>query len=360
MQQRQVVPRTQRNNLEKTSAEIADLVGGKLEGDPSVRVTGVAGIRDAQPGHVSFLEHPRYVDALKCTQASVLLLSSEIEAPPGKVVIRVAHPSQAFGKLVESISPKPITFPKGIHPKAHVSPSSKVNPTASIGPFAVIEDGAEVGANTVIGAGCYIGHEAKIGDNCFFYSNITIRERCTVGNRVIIHPGAVVGSDGFGYDLVGGKYKKIPQVGIVQIDDDVELGANTTIDRGRFGKTWIKSGVKIDNLVQVAHNVIINENTAIAAQAGISGSTIIGKNVRIAGQVGIVGHIHVGDGSILGAQSGVNHDVPEGQFMFGYPAQEHKEAMKTHANIRRLPYLVAKVRKLEEQLKDLLSRKSEK
>jgi UDP-3-O-[3-hydroxymyristoyl] glucosamine N-acyltransferase len=344
--------------LEKTSAEIAALVNGKLEGDPSIVIRGVAGLREAQSDQISFLEHPRYAGSLKITEASVIIIGLDAEVPDGKTVIRVSQPSNAFGKIVSLISPKEITFASGIHPKALISPTAQIDPSASIQAFAVIEDKAVVGAKSVIGAGCYIGHESIIGSDCLLYPNVVIRERCLIGNRVIIHPGAVVGSDGFGYDFVEGRYKKIPQVGIVQLDDDVEIGSNTTIDRGRFGKTWIKMGVKIDNLVQIAHNVIVDQNTAIAAQAGISGSTIVGKNVRIAGQVGTVGHVHIGDNSILGAQSGVNHDVQEGQFVFGYPAQEHKEAMKTHANIRRLPYLVERVRKLEEQIKTLLNQNS--
>lgn len=339
--------------LQKTSGELAVFVDGKLEGDPSLPITGVAGLREAQPDHISFLEHPRYTSLLEITHASVVLVEPNIKVPKEKTVIRVAHPRVAFDKIIAIISPKPPHFPAGTHSKAQIASSATIHPMASIQPFVVIEEGAQIGARTVVGAGCYIGHEALVGKDCLLHPNVVIRERCLIGNRVILHPGAVIGSDGFGYEWVDDHYVKVPQVGIVQIEDDVEIGANTTIDRGRFGRTWIKRGVKIDNLTQIAHNVMIDENTAIAAQAGISGSTVIGKNVRIAGQVGTVGHITIGDGAILGAQSGVNHDVPEGQFVFGYPAQEHKEAMKTHANIRRLPYLVERLRKLEEKVKEL-------
>ncbi len=339
--------------MRKTSAELAALVQGRLEGDPSLIITGVAGLREAQPGHVSFLDHPRYAPLLATTQASLALVTHGIKPPDGMSVIRVENPSVAFGKIIALVTPALPPHKPGIHPSAIVDPSASVHASASIQPFAVIEAKARVGANTLIGQGCHLGVEASVGDDCFFYPHVVIRERCLIGNRVILHPGAVIGSDGFGYDFVDGRFQKVPQVGIVRIDDDVEIGANTTVDRGRFGSTWIKRGVKIDNLVQIAHNVIIDENTAIAAQAGISGSTVIGKHVRIAGQAGTVGHITIGDGAILGAQSGVNHDVPNGQFVFGYPAQEHKEAMKTHAHIRRLPHLVERIRKLEKQIERL-------
>jgi UDP-3-O-[3-hydroxymyristoyl] glucosamine N-acyltransferase len=287
------------------------------------------------------------------TQASLVLVAPSINVPTGRDVIRVAQPSAAFGKLVSLTAPAPIVYEPGIDGRAVIHPTAKIHPKATVLANAVVEAGVTIGSGTVLGANSFVGAETRIGDDCFIYSNVSIRERCLIGNRVILHHGAVIGSDGFGYEFVKGRYQKIPQTGVVQIDDDVEIGANAAIDRGRFGRTWIKQGVKIDNLVQIAHNVIIDENTAIAAQAGISGSTLIGKNVRIAGQVGTVGHITIGNGAILGAQSGINHDVEEGKFMFGYPAQEHREAMKTHANIRRLPYMVEKIRKLEERVREL-------
>jgi len=335
--------------LRKTASEIAELVCGTLEGDPSLVITGVAGLREAQPDQLSFLAHPRYRAMLEDTRASALVLGPKVVAPGGKTVIRVVQPNAVFGKIALLFAPAPIRYPAGIHPKALVDGAATIHPTASVLPFAVIEAGARIGARTVIGSGCSIGQDVAIGDDCFFYANVVVRERCRIGHRVILHAGAVIGADGFGYELIEDHHQKIPQIGIVQLDDDVEIGANAAIDRARFGRTWIKRGVKIDNLVQIAHNVVIDEDTAIAAQAGISGSAVIGKNVLIAGQVGTVGHITVGDRAILGAQSGVNHDVPAGQFVFGYPAQEHKEAMKTHGMIRRLPQMLERIRKLEEK-----------
>lgn len=339
--------------MQKTSAELAALVQGRLEGDSGLVVTGFAGLKEAQSGQISFLENPRYLGLLTSTHASVVLVGEDVTAPKGLTIIRVKHPSAAFSRVVESDLPAAPSFEKGIHPKAQVSPSAKIDPTASIQPFAVIEAGATVGAKSVIGAGSYVGHGASVGSDCLIYPNVVVRERCIVGSRVILHSGAVIGSDGFGYEFADGHYVKIAQLGIVELEDDVEVGANATIDRGRFGRTWIKRGVKIDNLVQIAHNVVVDEHTAIAAQAGISGSTTLGKYVRVAGQVGTVGHITIGDGAILGAQSGINHDVAKGEFMFGYPAQPHKEAMKMHANVRRLPYLLDRIRKLEEEVKAL-------
>ncbi len=336
--------------LRKTTSEIAELVCGTLEGDSSLVITGVAGLREAQAGQLSFLAHPRYTAMLADTQASALVLGPKLAAPMGKTVIRVAQPNAVIGKIALLFAPTPIRYPSGIHPKAFVDDAATVHLTASVLPFAVIEAGARIGARTIIGSGCAIGQDVIIGDDCLFYANVVVRERCRIGHRVILHAGAVIGADGFGYEWVEGRHQKIPQIGIVQLDDDVEIGANAAIDRARFGRTWIKRGVKIDNLVQIAHNVVIDEDTAIAAQAGISGSAVIGKNVLIAGQVGTVGHITVGDRAILGAQSGVNHDVPADQFVFGYPAQEHKEAMKTHGMIRRLPQMLERIRKLEEKI----------
>ena len=336
--------------MRKTVSEIARLVGGTLEGDPSLVITGVAGLREAQAGQLSFLAHPRYTGLLAATEAAALILGPDTAAPKGKTVIRVAQPNIAFGKIVELFAPERVPYPAGVHSRALVADGARLHPTVSVMPFAVIEAGAQIGARSVISAGCCIGREVVIGEDCLLYPNVVVRERCQIGQRVILHAGAVIGSDGFGYEFIEGRHRKIPQIGIVQVDDDVEIGANTTIDRARFGRTWIKRGVKIDNLVQIAHNVVIGENTAIAAQAGISGSAIIGKNVLIAGQVGTVGHIIVGDRAILLAKSGINHDVPGGQMVFGYPAQEHKEALKTHGMIRRLPHMLERIRQLEKKI----------
>jgi UDP-3-O-[3-hydroxymyristoyl] glucosamine N-acyltransferase len=219
----------------------------------------------------------------------------------------------------------------------------------SIQPHAVIEAGAKIGGGTVIGAGSYVGHETVIGSGCLIYPQVTIRERTRIGSRVIIHSGAAIGADGFGFEVVDGRQEKIQQLGIVQIDDDVEIGANTTIDRARFGRTWIQQGVKIDNLVQIAHNVVIGKNSVIVAQTGISGSTRVGEHVTMAGQVGIVGHVEIADGTVIAAQSGVSKSIPGG-IWFGYPASPIAEAKQQIAWVHRLGKLFARVKEIEKKL----------
>jgi UDP-3-O-[3-hydroxymyristoyl] glucosamine N-acyltransferase len=230
-----------------------------------------------------------------------------------------------------------------------VDPSAELGARVSIQPLAVIEPGARIGDDTIIGAGSYIGHESVIGSACHIYPNVTIRERSRIGSRVIIHSGVVIGADGFGFELVDGRQQKIPQLGIVQIDDDVEIGANTTVDRARYGRTWIQEGVKIDNLVQIAHNVVIGKNSVIVAQTGISGSTRVGERVTIAGQVGIAGHIEIADGTIIAAQSGIAKSLAGGVW-FGSPAVPLAERKQQIAWIHRLGKLFARVKAIEKKL----------
>jgi UDP-3-O-[3-hydroxymyristoyl] glucosamine N-acyltransferase len=225
-------------------------------------------------------------------------------------------------------------------------------PGVSIQPYVVIEAGSKIGARSVIGAGSYVGHDAVIGEDCQISDRVTIGARCTVGNRVIIHSGVVLGSDGFGFELHGGRQVKIPQTGIVQVDDDVEIGANTTVDRARFGRTWIGEGTKIDNLVQIAHNVQIGRHCIICSQSGISGSTRLQDYVVLGGQVGTVGHIEIGMGSQVGAQSGLSKDVPPGQVMFGTPAMPMKDAKEQLARVALLPKLFERVKRLEQKARE--------
>src|SRR5216110_902151 len=322
---------------------------GELVGDPALKITGAASLAEATDGEITFFANRKYVGALRKTRASAIFVARDFAEPITVAQIRVSNPTKAFEQVVLKLAPKPITFAAGVHSSAIVDPSVQLGERVSIQPHAVIEAGARIGDCTVIGAGTYIGHETVIGPACLIYPRVTIRERTRIGSGVIIHSGTVIGADGFGFEVVDGRQEKIQQLGIVQIDDDVEIGANTTIDRARFGRTWIQEGVKIDNLVQVAHNVVIGKHSVIAAQVGISGSVRIGERVSLAGQVGIVGHATIGDGSMVAAQSGVSKNIPGGVW-FGYPAVPFEEAKRQIAWVRRLGKLVARVKDIERKL----------
>ena len=332
-----------------TLQELAAMSGGELVGDPGLKITGAASLVEAMAGEISFFANRKYVGLLRKTRASAVFVPPDFAEAISAAQIRVANPAQAFEQVVLKLAPKPITFAPGVHPTVIVDPGAQLGERVSIQPHAVIEAGAKIGDDTIIGAGSYIGHEAVIGSACLIYPRVTIRERTRVGLRVIIHSGAVIGADGFGFEVVDGRQKKLQQLGFVQIDDDVEIGANTTIDRARFGRTWIQEGVKIDNLVQIAHNVVIGKNSVIVAQTGISGSTRVGERVTMAGQVGIVGHVEIADGSVIAAQSGVSKSVPGGVW-FGYPAGPIDEVKQQIAWIRSLGKLFARVKELEKKL----------
>ena len=341
--------------MKKTLREIAVLVKGEVCGDPDIVITGAKGIREAKEGDVTFLSNRRYAPLLKETKASVVLVAldvAEVERP----VIRVKDPSWAFAEVISLFSPAVIHHPKGIHKSAVIAKTAKLAKGVAVGACAVIEEGAVIGANTVIYGGCYIGHDARIGKDCLIYPNVSVRERVQIGDRVFIQSGTVIGSEGFGYVQIDGAHKLIQQVGTVVVEDDVELGANVTIDRARFDWTLIGRGTKIDNLVQIGHNVTLGENTLIVAQAGIAGSVRIGKDVTIAGQVGIVGHIEIGDGAICAAQAGVIGPVPAHTMVSGYPARPHAEMMKVYAAMQRLPQLLKEIADLKKKIKALEER----
>src|SRR5919204_791541 len=323
--------------------------GGELVGDPKLKITGAASLAEAASGEISFFANRKYVGLLRKTCASAVFVPPDFAEPLSAAQVRVANPTKAFEQVVLKFAPKPITFAPGIHPSAIIGSTVRLGERVSIQPHAVIEDDAEIGDDTIIGAGSYVGHETVIGAACNIYPRVTIRERSKIGSRVIIHSGAVIGADGFGFEMVDGRQQKIQQLGIVQIDDDVEIGANTTVDRARFGRTWIQQGVKIDNLVQIAHNVIIGKNSVIVAQTGISGSTRVGERVTMAGQVGIVGHVEIADGSVIAAQSGVSQSVPR-RVWFGYPARPIEETKQQIAWIRSLGKLFARVKEIEKKL----------
>jgi len=323
--------------------------GGELVGDPKLKITGAASLAEATNGEISFFANRKYIGLLRKTRASAVFVSPDFAESLASAQIRVSDPTRAFEQVVFKFAPKPITHAPGIHPSAIVGSGVRLGEHVSIQPHAVIEDGSQIGDDTVIGAGSYVGHETTIGSACLIYPLVTIRERSRIGSRVIMHSGAVIGADGFGFEMVDGRQQKIQQLGIVQIDDDVEIGANTTIDRARFGRTWVQEGVKIDNLVQIAHNVVIGKNTVIAAQTGIAGSVQIGQRVLIGGQVGVIGHIEIGDGAAIGAQSGIAKTISDGVW-FGSPAVPLAEAQRQIAWIRRLGKLVARVKEIEKKL----------
>lgn len=333
----------------KTLNEIAELVGGELKGDPSVVIKGVAGLKEAGPGDISFLSNNRYLPLLHSTGAEAVLVQRQVKSCR-KPHILVDDPSLAFAKVASALIDATIRHPKGIHRTAVVAPTARIGKDVALGPHVVVEEGASIGDRSIIYAGCFIGHDTKIGEDCLFYSNVSLRERVSIGDRVFIQSGSVIGSEGFGYVKVNGAYRLIPQTGTVVIGDDVEIGANVTVDRARFGKTVIGKGTKIDNLVQIAHNVEIGENSIIVAQVGISGSTKVGCNVTLAGQVGIAGHVEIGDGATVAAQSGIMNDVPANTVVFGYPARPHTEMLKIIASMGKLPELVKTLQEIKRKI----------
>ncbi|MEK6727957.1 MAG: UDP-3-O-(3-hydroxymyristoyl)glucosamine N-acyltransferase [Candidatus Omnitrophota bacterium] len=338
--------------MRKTLKEIADFIEGEVVGDGSTVITGVAGIKEAAEGDITFLANPKYSSLIDTTRASAIITSRDAGRVP-KPTIRTENPSLAFAKIISLAAPNEAKHPKGVHPSALIGKNVSLGKGAAIGPYVVIEDDVAIGDKSIIYSGCFIGHHTKIGNDTLVYPNVSIRERVIIGSRVIIHSGTVIGSDGFGFVTINGLHHKIPQIGIVEIGDEVEIGANVTIDRARFDKTVIGRGTKIDNLVQIAHNVVIGENSIIVAQAGISGSTIIGNNVTLAGQAGIVGHITIGDGAVVAAQGGVTKSVPPNTIVSGYPARQHDKARRINACVQNLPKLYEQVKELKNKIQEL-------
>jgi UDP-3-O-[3-hydroxymyristoyl] glucosamine N-acyltransferase len=344
--------------MQKTLGEIAQIIQGELMGDPNLVVSGVSGIMEAQEGDVTFVGNSRYISLIEHTKATAIIAPDGVRSS-SKPIIRTKDPSLAFAQIVAMVHPVEVRHPQGIHESAVIARSAKIGSGSGIGPCVVVEEEVEIGENTVVYAGCYIGYHVKIGRDCLIYPNVSIRERVVIGDRVFIQSGTVIGSEGFGYVSVGGTHRLIPQVGTVVVEDDVEIGANVTIDRARFDKTVIGRGSKIDNLVQIAHNVIIGPDSIIIAQAGISGSTRIGRGVTIAGQAGLVGHITVGDGAVLAAQAGVTKSVAANTIVSGYPARLHNEAKRINAYVQKLPELVSEVRALKKSVEALRSTQTE-
>jgi UDP-3-O-[3-hydroxymyristoyl] glucosamine N-acyltransferase len=330
--------------------EAAERVGGWVAPENYDQpVSGVASLDDAKKGDISFYGNPKYLKALRKSRATAVLVPHGFAEDVPAARIWVDNPAEAFAKLLEVFSPPAISFEPGIHPTAVVASDAEIGEEVSIQAFTVVESGARIGARTVLGSHSYIGHQAVLGDDCRVYPHVTVRERSVIGNRVILHPGVVIGSDGFGYEIRDGRQQKIPQTGIVQIDDDVEIGANSTIDRARFGRTWIQRGVKIDNLVQIAHNVTIGEHSILCAQVGISGSVRLGSFVTLAGKAGVNGHIEIGDGAIVTAMAGITKSVPPRAVLVGLPAKPMREYKENYVLLRNIHRLYERVKKLEEK-----------
>ncbi len=335
-------------------SEIAERIGGALEGDGEIKIMAVAGLGEASAGDISFLSNPKYAAHVATTKASAVIVPNDWDRPATCALVRVENSDQAFAQTAEFFYEAPPKPALGVHPTAVVDDSVQLGEGVSIGANCSIEAGVVIGENTVVSPHCHVGYKTVVGADCFLYPLVSIREFTEIGDRVIIHNGAVVGSDGFGYAVMDdGSRTKIPQIGKVVIEDDVEIGANVTIDRARFGKTRIGKGTKVDNLVQIAHNVVIGEHSVLCGQAGVSGSSTIGSRVILAGQAGLAGHLEVGDGAIVGAQAGVMKDVPPKEFVMGSPAMPHLLAKKMIANMVTLPKLKEKVKQLEARLAQL-------
>jgi UDP-3-O-[3-hydroxymyristoyl] glucosamine N-acyltransferase len=341
--------------MEFLLSELAERLGATLVGDGSVRITGVSGIKEAGPGDLTFIADPRYMKHVSTTRAAAVIASENAHGC-AKPMLIVPNAYLAFVEIVALFHPRDTAPQTGIHPTAIVGQQVALGKDVSLGPYVVVEDDAVIGDGSVILAGSFIGRKARLGTSCFLYTNVTIREGCTLGDRVTVHCGTVIGSDGFGYVRQPAGYKKVPQVGNVVVGDDVEIGSNVTIDRATFGATKVGRGTKIDNLVQIAHNVTIGENCIIVAQVGISGSVEVGDDATFGGQSGIVGHLRIGRGVQIGAQAGVTKSIPDGEVVSGYPAQPHIAAQRVYAASRKLPDLIKQVKALEEEVAMLRAR----
>ena len=331
--------------MEKTLGELAELVGGTVIGDSSVIIFGISKIEEGLPGTISFLANPKYKKYLSETKSSAVLVPKTV-TKAAVSLIQVDDSYLALRNIALYFHPPAETSKHFVHPLAHVEKNAFLDSPVHVEAFAYIGKNVQIGKYSHIGAHSYLGNEVKIGECVYIFPGVTILKNCEIGNNVLIHSGTVIGSDGFGYAKDGSKYLKIPQTGNVVIADNVEIGANCTIDRASIGSTRIGKGSKLDNLVQIAHNVEIGKNTVIAAQTGISGSTKIGSNVIMGGQVGTAGHIEIGDNTILGGRAGVTKSIPPDSFFFGYPARDHKTMKKREALLNRLPGMHEKIKLL--------------
>jgi len=340
--------------ISKTLSELAHYVGGRVIGDGSVVIHKIAAIDEASPGEITFLVQPRYRKFLAQCRASAVIVAPGVaddsELTSTLSFLETSNPYLAFAKVLQLFYP-PRQFNGVVSPNAHVDSSAVLDENVTVFPLAFVGPRVRIGKGSVVFPGVFLGAESRIGTDCVLHPNVVVREGCQLGDRVILHAGVIIGSDGFGYAAAGNQRIKIPQIGTVVIEDDVEIGANATVDRATLGRTVIARGVKIDNLVQIAHNVVVGEHSVIAAQAGIAGSTQLGKNVTIAGQAGIVNHVKIGDGAMIGPQSGIPKSVPAGAVLSGgIAAAPHHEWLKVMTLLPQLPKLWSTVRRLEKRV----------
>jgi UDP-3-O-[3-hydroxymyristoyl] glucosamine N-acyltransferase len=343
-----------------TASQIAQLINGKVEGDASVSVSSFGKIEEAQKGQLAFLANPKYEEHLYTTNASIIIINEnfELKQPVKETLIRVTDAYSAFAALLTKYQEIITQQLSGVQQPVYLAKTASYGANVFIGAFAYLGEKVKIGDNTKIFPNVYLGDNVVIGDNTILHPGVKIYHDCAVGSHVIIHAGTVIGSDGFGFAPQNdGSFKKVPQIGNVVIEDNVEIGANTTIDRATIGATVIKSGAKLDNLIQIAHNVEVGNGSVIAAQTGVSGSTKIGKGVMIGGQAGIVGHIQIGDGAKINAQSGVSKSIEPGKAVTGSPAHDYTAALRSQAINRNLPELEKRVKELEELVKQLLKEK---
>lgn len=331
-----------------TAAEIAKKLQGEVLGDSSVVLKGFAPADRAQPGDLTFAENEVYFARAEASAASAILVSGEFTSAQ-KVIIKVGNARVAFAKVLPLFFPEP-AFAAGIHPTAIVAASAQIDATAHIGPYCVIGEGVRVAARTVLQGANHIGAASQLGEDINLFPNVIIYSRTQIGNRVRIHSGTVIGSDGFGYVFDEGAHRKVPQIGNVVIGDDVEIGANVAVDRGALGPTVIGKGTKIDNLVQIAHNVSVGDHSLLVAQVGVAGSTKLGNYVILGGQVGIAGHLKIGNRVTVAAQAGVMHDIKDGEKWIGAPAQPDRQGKRQLLAVQQLPALIRRVRELEKKL----------
>jgi len=337
-----------------TAAELADHLGAEMIGNAERQVVGVRPLDTAGPEHLSFLHNRRYVEQAARSSAGVVLVEDPADLP-GRDLLVTPQPYLALARALELLHPAPHPV-LGVHSSAVVAPDVVMGRGVSIGPHVSVARGSEIGDGVVIGAGCVLGREVTVGRETLLHPRVVVEDRCRVGEGCVLHAGAVIGSDGFGFATVDGVHHKVPQVGIVVIEDKVELGANVCVDRAALGVTRIGRGTKVDNLVQIGHNVDIGEGTILVAQVGLAGSARLGHHVVMAGQSGVAGHLEIGDRVTVGAKSAVYKDVPDGAFVTGIPAQPHREWLRSNANLRRIEMMRQQLRQLEREVAELRSR----